>query len=113
MRTVFSLAKDTRIGCSSQEEHNDCKTDIHKSIECIELIYIWNGEFAAFIIAWNSIMKNIVGIALLSKMSILFFNELALKDSNFNLIHIVSMSWIYSDHFDLIGFFVANLFCGK
>lgn len=76
-------------------------------------VYICHGEFAAFIIAWNLIMEYVVCMALVAKGLVCFFDEIAFSSMEFSLQHLVPMQWTFSDHFDLVAFFVPIMIGGK
>lgn len=77
-----------------------------------QLVYICNGEFAAFIIAWNLIMEYMVIVALISKALIIFIDAICFG-SDGHLVQFISMSWYLSEHFDLLALFVPFVIGGK
>lgn len=66
---------------------------------------ICNGEFAAFIIAWNLIMEYIVAVAIVSKVIVFILSAL--------IVHNDTSLTEFVPHFDLIGFVVPILIGGK
>lgn len=77
-----------------------------------EVIYVCNGEFVAFVIAWNLIMEYIIIVALVSKALIIFIDALFF-DSVGHLTQIIPMSWYLSSHFDVLALFVPIIIGGK
>lgn len=77
-----------------------------------QIAYICNGEFVAFVIAWNLIMEYIVIIALISKALIRFIDALLFGGGDhFN--QIIPMAWPFSEYFDLLALFVPIVIGGK
>lgn len=85
---------------------------IKKLLPSYELVSVCNGEFVAFVIAWNLIMEYMVIVALISKALIIFFGELFF-DSVGYFTQIIPMSWNFSQHFDVIALFVPIIIGGK
>lgn len=77
-----------------------------------QLVYICNGEFAAFVIAWNLIMEYMVIVALISKALIIFIDALCFGSVD-HLVQIIPMSWYLSEYFDLLALFVPIIIGGK
>lgn len=77
-----------------------------------QIAYICNGEFVAFVIAWNLIMEYIVIVALISKALILFIDALFFGSvGHFN--QIIPMAWHFSEYFDLLALLVPLVIGGK
>lgn len=77
-----------------------------------ELLYIFNGELAAFVMAWNLIMEYMVIVALISKALIIFIDALFFGYVG-HLSEFIPMSWYLSQHFDLLALLVPIVIGGK
>lgn len=73
---------------------------------------VGNGEFAAFIIAWNLIMEYIVIVALISKVLIIFIDALCFGSVG-HLTQIIPMAWQFSQYFDVMALLVPIVIGGK
>lgn len=85
---------------------------IERLLPTHKLVYICNGEFAAFVVAWNLIMEYMVIVALISKALIIFIDALFF-DSVSHLTQIIPMSWYFSEHFDVFALFIPIIIGGK
>lgn len=77
-----------------------------------EIVYICNGEFAAFVIAWNLTMEYIVIVALISKALVIFIDVLFFGSAS-HLSQIIEMPWPLSLHFDFLSLLVPVFVGGK
>lgn len=107
----------TRVIVSSGET-GQISDDVHHAVSndwllpSYELVYICNGEFAAFVIAWNLIMEYMVIVALISKALIIFIDALFFGYVG-HLSEFIPMSWYFGQHFDLLALLVPIVIGGK
>ncbi|XP_055301854.1 uncharacterized protein LOC129568229 [Sitodiplosis mosellana] len=107
-RVVATVSDETIVG---QIDNNAyvTRTRYRVAIEWLlpsyELVYVCNGEFAAFVIAWNLIMEYVVIVALISKTLIIMIDALFF-DSVGHLTEIIPMSWYLGEHFDVLALLV-------
>lgn len=85
---------------------------IKKLLQSYEMVSVCNGEFVAFVIAWNLIMEYMVIVALISKALIIFFDAMFF-DSVGQFNQVIPISWHFSQHFDVIALFVPIIIGGK
>lgn len=77
-----------------------------------QLVYVCNGKFVAFIIAWNLIMEYMVIVALISKALIIFIDAIFFGSVG-HLTQIIPMLWHFNEHFDVLALSVPILIGGK
>lgn len=110
MRVIASSDEPSRTG----GEHDDEQCDVSNDwlLPSYELVYMCNGELAAFVIAWNLIMEYMVVVALISKALIIFIDALFFGYVG-HLSEFIPMSWHFSQHFDLLALLVPIVIGGK
>ena len=93
---------------------NDTKhgVTIERLLPSHELVYVCNGEFAAFVIAWNLIMEYMVIVALISKALIIFIDALFFGSVG-HLSEMIPMSWYLGEHFDVLALLIPVIMGGK
>lgn len=77
-----------------------------------ELVYVCNGEFAAWFLAWNLIFEYVVIVALISKALIIFIDALFFGSVG-HLTEMIPMSWYLGEHFDVLALLIPIIIGGK
>lgn len=117
---MLSTIKETKqisdeiIVGQTGDNANDTKhvVTIDRLLLSHELVYVCNGEFAAFVIAWNLIMEYVVIVALISKALIIFFDALFFGSVG-HLTEMIPMSWYLGEHFDVLALLIPIIIGGK
>lgn len=77
--------------------------------------YLCMGEFAAFVVGWNLLLEQVIGVALVAKGIAAYVDMLIFDRAGVNItltqVHPVSSN--ISDYFDFFGFFIPILAGGK
>lgn len=77
------------------------------------IAYICNGEFGAFVVAWNLIMEFIVIVALISKALIMYIDATIYGNVG-HLTQILPLAiWPFAQYFDVLALLVPIVIGGK
>lgn len=113
IKTPVQLSQASMMAVGQHANANDSRT-IEWLLPTHILVYICNGEFGAFVIAWNLIMEYIVIVALISKALIIYIDAIFFDIlDHIHLTQIVPMSWYLSEYFDVFALLVPIVIGGK
>lgn len=112
---ITNVVIRTSIEQNPSNQNTTITASIHSDwlLPSYAFVHIFHGELIAFIIAWNLIIEYVVCMALISKVFIQYFDEIAFDGMAFSLQHLIKMSWAGSDYFDVVGFFVPIVIGGE
>lgn len=71
------------------------------------------GEFAAFVVGWNLLLEQVIGVALVAKGIAAYVDVLIFDRAGVNITQVQPVSSNISDYFDFFAFFIPILVGGK
>lgn len=71
------------------------------------------GEFAAFVVGWNLLLEQVIGVAVVAKGIASYVDTLIFDSARVNITQIQPISSNISDYFDFFAFFIPILVGGN
>lgn len=75
--------------------------------------YLCMGEFAGFVVGWNLLLEQIIGVALVAKGIASYFDVLIFDGVQVNITQVQPITSNISEYFDFFAFFIPILIAGK
>lgn len=75
--------------------------------------YLCMGEFAAFVVGWNLLLEQVIGVALAAKGIAAYVDMLIFDRAGVNMTPLQPDASNISDYFDFFAFFIPILVGGK